>query len=60
MTCADSFDPGAATAEQKATIADICGAESFDALPSLIRGAARRASRRLEGLLENYGSVRQT
>lgn len=58
MTCADSFDPGAASAEQKATIADICGAESFDALPGLIRDTARRASRRLEGLIENYGSVR--
>lgn len=58
MTCADSFDPGAATAEQKATIADICGAESFDALPGLVRDTAQRASRRLEGLLEDVGSVR--
>ena len=57
MTCADAFDPGLAPADQKATIAEACDADSFDALPGMIADIAARAATHLDALLADAAAT---
>ncbi|MYD96893.1 MAG: hypothetical protein F4X98_05845 [Gammaproteobacteria bacterium] len=52
MTCADIFDPQTASPEQKATIAEISGVDSFEALPERMRDTAAKAAQRVDAILE--------
>ena len=50
MTCADAFDPQAATSEQKAIIAGMCGAATFEDVADAIAAASQRSARHLDAL----------
>ena len=50
MTCAGAFDPDAATSEQKAIIAGMCGAATFEDVADAIAAASRRSARALGAL----------
>ena len=52
MTSPGSFDPDAASAEQKRSMADFCGVRDFSQIPNLITDTAMKASRHLDGVLE--------
>ena len=47
MTCADAFDPHAATSEQKAIIVGMCGAATFEDVADAIAAASQRGARHL-------------
>ena len=50
MTCAAAFDPHAATVEQKAIIADMCGVATFEDVADAVAAASRRSAGHLRGL----------
>ena len=50
MTCAGTFDPDAATLEQKAIIAGMCGAATFEDAGDAIAAASRRSGDHLGAL----------
>lgn len=50
MTCAGAFDPDAATLEQKAIIAGMCGTVAFEDVADAIAAASRRSARHLGAL----------
>ena len=55
MTFAGAFDPEAATAEQQAIIAEMCGVERFEGVPGRILGTARRSAEQVEALWSRWG-----
>ena len=50
MTSADAFDPHAATSEQKAIIAGMCGVATFEDVADAIAAASQRSARHLRTL----------
>ena len=51
MTSMGAFDPASVSAELREVIARICGADEFEALPSMIADASARAAELVDGLL---------
>ena len=51
MTSMGAFDPASVSAELREVIARVCGADEFEALPSMIADASGRAAELLGGLL---------
>ena len=51
MTSRGVFDPRSASAELREVIAHVCGADDFEALPTMIADASRRAAEFFDGLL---------
>ena len=51
MTSRGAFDPRSASAELREVIARVCGADDFEALPTMIADASRRAAEFFDRLL---------